>query len=87
MRIPCLSCSVDLLPWEPLHRKPIQGEPKVGHGARLNHCVGSLQGQALYTKASKGDKAALATLDKQIFRLIGKSITLAAYVRRFCNDV
>jgi citrate synthase len=38
----------------------------------------SLQGQTLYTKAGSGDKDALAAMDKQIYRLLGKSITLAA---------
>lgn len=37
-------------------------------------------GQTLY---SKGDKASLAVMDKQIYRLIGKATTLAAYVCRF----
>lgn len=37
----------------------------------------SLQGQTLYTAATP---RSLAIMDKQIFRLIGKSITLAAYV-------
>ena len=32
-------------------------------------------GQTLYTK---GDKASLAIMDKQIYRLIGKATTLAA---------
>jgi len=36
-----------------------------------------LAGQSLYTR---GDKASLAVMDKQIYRLIGKAITLAAYV-------
>lgn len=35
----------------------------------------SLQGQKLYTT---GDAASLAVMDKQIFRIIGKSISLAA---------
>jgi len=38
----------------------------------------SLQGQTLYTNGAKGDTAALAAMDKQIYRLLGKSITLAA---------
>lgn len=38
----------------------------------------SLMGQTLYTKAASGDKEALAAMDKQIYRLLGKSITLAA---------
>ena len=37
----------------------------------------SLQGQTLFTK---GDAACLANMDKQIFRLIGKATTLAAFV-------
>ena len=36
-------------------------------------------GQNIFTK---GDKASLALLDKQIYRLIGKATTLAAYVTR-----
>ncbi|KAF8737609.1 hypothetical protein AX14_012603 [Amanita brunnescens Koide BX004] len=39
----------------------------------------SLQGQSLYTK---GDKASLAALDKQIYRLIGKATTMAAMAYR-----
>ncbi|CAE6530574.1 unnamed protein product [Rhizoctonia solani] len=39
----------------------------------------SLQGQTLYTK---GDKASLAIMDKQIYRLIGKATTLAAMAYR-----
>ncbi|KAF8674032.1 Citrate synthase [Rhizoctonia solani] len=39
----------------------------------------SLQGQNLYTK---GDKASLAIMDKQIYRLIGKATTLAAMAYR-----
>jgi len=42
----------------------------------------SLQGQTLYTKAGSGDKDALAAMDKQIYRLLGKSITLAAMAYR-----
>lgn len=37
-------------------------------------------GQTLFTK---GDKTSLATMDKQIYRLIGKATTLAAYVLWF----
>ncbi|KAI0777049.1 peroxysomal citrate synthase [Irpex lacteus] len=37
----------------------------------------SLKGQRLYTV---GDAASLATMDRQIYRLIGKATTLAAYV-------
>lgn len=36
-----------------------------------------MTGQTLYTK---GDKASLAIMDKQIYRLLGKATTLAAYV-------
>ncbi|KAF9048618.1 peroxysomal citrate synthase [Panaeolus papilionaceus] len=39
----------------------------------------SLQGQKLYTA---GDKASLAIMDKQIYRLIGKATTLAAMAYR-----
>jgi len=39
-----------------------------------------LAGQTLYTKCAKGDPEALQNMDKQIFRLIGKATTLAAYV-------
>ncbi|KAH9928280.1 peroxysomal citrate synthase [Fomitopsis serialis] len=39
----------------------------------------SLQGQKLYTK---GDKESLATMDRQIYRLIGKATTLAAMAYR-----
>lgn len=39
----------------------------------------SLQGQALFTKT---DSASLANMDKQIYRLIGKAITLAAMAYR-----
>ncbi|KAK4699119.1 citrate synthase, partial [Phenoliferia sp. Uapishka_3] len=39
----------------------------------------SLQGQKLYTQ---GDAASLAVMDKQIFRIIGKSISLAAMAYR-----
>ncbi|KAF8339559.1 peroxysomal citrate synthase [Cantharellus anzutake] len=39
----------------------------------------SLQGQALFTKT---DQASLANMDKQIYRLIGKAITLAAMAYR-----
>ena len=38
----------------------------------------ALQGQKLYTNAASGDKKALAVLDKQIFRILGKAPTLAA---------
>lgn len=37
-------------------------------------------GQDLFTKAAKGDIAALHNMDRQIFRLIGKATTLAACV-------
>ena len=39
-------------------------------------------GQNIFTK---GDKASLALLDKQIYRLIGKATTLAAYVMPVCH--
>lgn len=39
----------------------------------------SLQGQTLYTS---GTRASLALMDKQIMRLIGKSITLASMAYR-----
>ncbi|KAH9940957.1 peroxysomal citrate synthase [Amylocystis lapponica] len=39
----------------------------------------SLQGQRLYTN---GDRASLATMDRQIYRLIGKATTLAAMAYR-----
>ncbi|KAG2125404.1 citrate synthase-like protein [Suillus clintonianus] len=42
----------------------------------------SLQGQDLFTKAAKGDAAALQNMDRQIFRLIGKATTLAAMAYR-----
>ncbi|KAI5458312.1 peroxysomal citrate synthase [Mariannaea sp. PMI_226] len=38
----------------------------------------SLRGQKLYTNAASGDMEALASLDKQILRIIGKAPTLAA---------
>jgi citrate synthase len=37
----------------------------------------SVSGQTLFTR---GDPASLALMDKQIYRLIGKATTLAAYV-------
>ena len=40
----------------------------------------SRSGQTLYTK---GDEASLAVLDKQIYRLLGKATTLAAFVITF----
>lgn len=39
-------------------------------------------GQDLFTKAAKGDAAALQNMDRQIFRLIGKATTLAAMAYR-----
>ncbi|KIK11160.1 hypothetical protein PISMIDRAFT_530643 [Pisolithus microcarpus 441] len=42
----------------------------------------SLQGQTLFTKCAKGDPEALQNMDKQIYRLIGKAITLAAMAYR-----
>lgn len=44
-------------------------------GSYYSEANPSLQGQALFTK---GDKASLAVMDKQIYRLIGKATTLAA---------
>jgi hypothetical protein len=41
-------------------------------------------GQNLFTK---GDKTSLATMDKQIIRLIGKATTLAASVVVFCLNM
>ena len=37
----------------------------------------STLGQKLFTQ---GDKSSLANMDRQIFRIIGKATTLAAYV-------
>jgi citrate synthase len=51
-------------------------------GAYAAEANPSLQGQDLYTKAAKGDNAALANMDKQIYRLIGKAPTLAAMAYR-----
>ncbi|TBU33323.1 peroxysomal citrate synthase [Dichomitus squalens] len=48
-------------------------------GSYYSEANPSLQGQRLYTK---GDAASLATMDRQIYRLIGKSITLAAMAYR-----
>ncbi|KDN43792.1 citrate synthase [Tilletiaria anomala UBC 951] len=42
----------------------------------------ALQGQNLYTNAAKGDMAAMANMDKQIYRLIGKAPTLATMAYR-----
>ncbi|KAJ7126892.1 peroxysomal citrate synthase [Mycena epipterygia] len=44
-------------------------------GSYYSEANPSLQGQNLFTK---GDKASLAAMDKQIYRLIGKATTLAA---------
>ena len=41
-----------------------------------------MTGQKLFTK---GDKESLAVMDKQIFRIIGKATTLAAYVDVILN--
>lgn len=38
----------------------------------------SLAGQQIYTRAAQGDLAALKLMDKQIFRIMGKVINLAA---------
>ncbi len=51
-------------------------------GAYAPEANPSLAGQRLYTNAASGDKAALANLDKQIYRLIGKATTLAAMAYR-----
>lgn len=42
------------------------------------------KGQTLFTK---GDKASLANMDKQIYRLIGKATTLAASVSLVCCPI
>ncbi|GAA97939.1 uncharacterized protein L969DRAFT_52420 [Mixia osmundae IAM 14324] len=42
----------------------------------------ALAGQRVYTDAAKGNLKALAVMDKQIFRLLGKSITIAAMAYR-----
>jgi citrate synthase len=44
-------------------------------GSYYSEANPSLQGQRLYTR---GDKASLETMDRQIYRLIGKATTLAA---------
>ncbi|KAJ6508035.1 peroxysomal citrate synthase [Mycena vitilis] len=48
-------------------------------GSYYSEANPSLQGQNLFTK---GDKASLAVMDKQIYRLIGKATTLAAMAYR-----
>ncbi|KZT73012.1 peroxysomal citrate synthase [Daedalea quercina L-15889] len=48
-------------------------------GSFYNEANPSLQGQKLYTR---GDKESLATMDRQIYRLIGKATTLAAMAYR-----
>ncbi|KAJ6576592.1 peroxysomal citrate synthase [Mycena vulgaris] len=48
-------------------------------GSYYSEANPSLQGQNLFTK---GDKASLAIMDKQIYRLIGKATTLAAMAYR-----
>jgi len=48
-------------------------------GSYYSEANPSLQGQRLYTV---GDKASLATMDRQIYRLIGKATTLAAMAYR-----
>ncbi|KAK7033195.1 citrate synthase [Favolaschia claudopus] len=48
-------------------------------GSYYSEANPSLQGQNLFTK---GDKPSLATMDKQIYRLIGKATTLAAMAYR-----
>lgn len=48
-------------------------------GSYYSEANPSLQGQRLYTQ---GDKQSLATMDRQIYRLIGKATTLAAMAYR-----
>ncbi|KAI0671784.1 peroxysomal citrate synthase [Trametes maxima] len=48
-------------------------------GSYYSEANPSLQGQRLYTQ---GDAASLATMDRQIYRLIGKATTLAAMAYR-----
>ncbi|OJT07446.1 Citrate synthase [Trametes pubescens] len=48
-------------------------------GSYYSEANPSLQGQRLYTK---GDRASLETMDRQIYRLIGKATTLAAMAYR-----
>lgn len=48
-------------------------------GSYYSEANPSLQGQRLYTK---GDKASLETMDRQIYRIIGKATTLAAMAYR-----
>jgi citrate synthase len=48
-------------------------------GSYYSEANPSLRGQTLFTK---GDKASLAIMDKQIYRLIGKATTLAAMAYR-----
>ncbi|KAF8638301.1 hypothetical protein AX17_002321 [Amanita inopinata Kibby_2008] len=48
-------------------------------GSYYSEANPSLQGQTLFTK---GDKASLAAMDKQIYRLIGKATTMAAMAYR-----
>ncbi|KAH8092652.1 peroxysomal citrate synthase [Cristinia sonorae] len=48
-------------------------------GSYYSEANPSLQGQRLYTK---GDAASLATMDRQIYRIIGKATTLAAMAYR-----
>ncbi|KAJ7285087.1 peroxysomal citrate synthase [Mycena rebaudengoi] len=48
-------------------------------GSYYSEANPSLQGQNLFTR---GDKASLAAMDKQIYRLIGKATTLAAMAYR-----
>ncbi|KAI0707321.1 peroxysomal citrate synthase [Earliella scabrosa] len=48
-------------------------------GSYYSEANPSLQGQRLYTK---GDATSLATMDRQIYRLIGKATTLAAMAYR-----
>ncbi|KAK7690677.1 hypothetical protein QCA50_005776 [Cerrena zonata] len=48
-------------------------------GSYYSEANPSLQGQRLYTQ---GDKVSLATMDRQIYRIIGKATTLAAMAYR-----
>jgi citrate synthase len=73
-------------------------------GSYYSEANPSLQGDILYTRHSmatdirlcvqgqniftKGDKASLAIMDKQIYRIIGKATTLAACVpSMFCEAI
>jgi len=47
-------------------------------GAYAPEANPALKGQTIYSSGASNNKAALALMDKQIYRLIGKSVTLAA---------